>query len=534
MSDFYELLCQATGKDASAWVQMAPRIDPKRLANASKWAQFGQEQPTLFIDDTVFGSGKSGVLLTSHALYFDTPKTRIELSEILEPPTFPEGVAAGGSLRTRGVEVKLPSLLDKDAAEVFKRVLLAIVAFNRGTSGVVILPVQGPVGSLAMQLLKHEHVNLAPDIPRKKMRNAAAAFPDWLDHAGGEQPLAYLDETTFGTGSEGLLLTDRRLLAYTREGTKLVSIPFGAITGASSAKTLLGRKLKIEAAQYSAEIPLIVCGGAVETLVHFFRGMQQISPNQRWAPPISHATAQDPSGAFGLLQTLGASDARIPILLRFVGEVTRQGAMDPAMGADLVTRIHLLHRTLAYGRGMAQGFRTSPLHSADFHYMLSTVFGDPISVVPSQQPPDPYRGTPGAVHHTLDFALGRRPNIAGVATAVVGLALLAVVGVGFLATPKNPITGVRVVTTDLANSTGFVPLGVQGTRVGPLAELAPDVLERLLDALDNVEALITFYRVVFGWRLPPQQLLQWGAEVPARVGHVLGPTDLSAFDRASD
>ncbi len=151
-----------------------------------------------------------------------------------------------------------------------------------------------------------------------------------------------------------------------------------------------------------------------------------------------------------------------------------------------------------------------------------------------QPPPDPYRGTPGAVHHTLDFALGRRPNVAGVATAVVGLALLAVVGVGFLATPRTPIKGVRVVTTDLANSTGFAPLGVQGARVGPLAELAPDVLDQLLTALDNVEALITFYRAVFGWRLPAQQLLQWGAEVPARVAQALGPTDLSAFDRASD
>ncbi len=419
-------------------------------------------------------------------------------------------------------------------AELFKRVLLTIVAFNRGTSGVVILPIPGPIGSLALQALQHEDVYLAPDLPRKKMRNAAASFPDWLDHAGGEQPVAFLDESTFGKGDEGLLLTDRRLLAYAKEAAKLVSIPYGAIVGASNVNALLGRKLKIDAGHYSAEIPLIVRSRAVDPLVLFLRGLRQLPPNQRWAPPVNHATAQDPSGAFGLLQTLGAPDARIPILLRFVGEVTRQGAMDPAMGADLVTRIHLLHRTLAYGRGMAQGFRSSPLHSADFHYMLSTVFGDPTSSVPSQQPPDPYRGTPGAVHHTLDFALGRRPNVAGVATAVVGLALLAVVGVGFLATPRTPIKGVRVVTTDLANSTGFAPLGVQGARVGPLAELAPDVLDQLLTALDNVEALITFYRAVFGWRLPPQQLLQWGAEVPARVAQALGPTDLSAFDRASD
>lgn len=208
--------------------------------------------------------------------------------------------------------------------------------------------------------------------------------------------------------------------------------------------------------------------------------------------------------------------------------------MHPAMGADLVQRIHLLHRTIAYGRGMAQGFRLSPLHGADFHFMLGTVFGDPIGTVSSQQPPDPYRGTPGAMHHTLDFALDRRPNVAGLATAAVGVALLAVVGVGWLSSPKTRIQGVRVITTDLPTSTGFAPLGVLKGRVGPLADLAPEVLEKLLDALGDIEALFTFYRAVFGWELWPQQLFQSGAELPARVAQVLGPTDLSAFDRAGE
>ncbi len=102
MSNFYELLSQTIGEDPPPGVQMAPRIDPKRVANASKWAQFGQEQPTLFIDDTVFGSGKAGILLTSHALYFDTPKTRIALSEIVEPPSFPEGVKEGARCAREG------------------------------------------------------------------------------------------------------------------------------------------------------------------------------------------------------------------------------------------------------------------------------------------------------------------------------------------------------------------------------------------------------------------------------------------------
>ena len=534
MSDFYERLRRAIGTNPPKTVELTPNLDPKRRANASKWAPFGQEQPLLLIDNTLLGSAKAGILLTSHALYFDDPKTRIDLTEIINPPVFPEGLTNRGSLPTRTAEFQLPALLVEEEAELFKRVLLAIVSVNRGASEVSIPPVQGPIGALALQLLQHKDVHLAPDLPRRKIRNAAAAFADWLDHAGGEQPIAYLDETTLGKGDEGILLTDRRLLAHTSENAKHVMIPYGAITGVSSAKGLLNRKLRIDAAQYSAEIPLITCSDAVEPLVLFLRGLLQIPPNQRWVPQAGFATEQDPSGAFGLLQSLGAPDARIPILLRYVGEMTRREAMHPAMGADLVQRIHLLHRTIAYGRGMAQGFRLSPLHGADFHFMLGTVFGDPIGTVSSQQPPDPYRGTPGAMHHTLDFALDRRPNVAGLATAAVGVALLAVVGVGWLSSPKTRIQGVRVITTDLPTSTGFAPLGVLKGRVGPLADLAPEVLEKLLDALGDIEALFTFYRAVFGWELWPQQLFQSGAELPARVAQVLGPTDLSAFDRAGE
>jgi hypothetical protein len=534
MSDFYERLRHAIGTNAPEGVQLAPALSPKRMAAASHWAPFGQEQPLLLIDNSVFGSGKAGILVTSHALYFDTPKTRIDLADIVEPPVFPEGVTEQGSLRTRRGELPLPLVLVKNEAEIFKRVLLAIVSFNRGTSGVALPPVEGPIGALALQLLQHEVIHLAPDLPRKKLRNAAATFAEWLDHANGEQPIAYLDETTFGKGNEGILLTDRRLLAHTSEGGKHVMIPYGAITGVNSAKGLLATKLRIDAAQYSAEIPLITCADAVEPLVHFLRGLLQLPPAQRWAPAPTYATAQDPSGAFALLQALGAPDVRIPIMLRFVGEMTRRGAMPPAVGADLVSRIHLLHRTMAYGRGMTQGFRTSSLQGADFHFMLGTVFGDPISMESSQQPPNPYAGTPGAIHHTLGFALDRRPNVGAVATAVVGLALLAVVGVGWLSKPKTALQGVRVITTDLPASTGFATFGVVGPRVAPLADLAPAVLDQILDALDDIEALITLYRAVLGWGPSPQQLFPLGAELPARVSQVLGPTDLGAFDHATE
>ncbi|MBL8715050.1 MAG: hypothetical protein JNL79_03595 [Myxococcales bacterium] len=528
MREFLERLREAVGVDPPSGVQLAPGIDPKRLTNAARWASFGQEQPVLFIDNTVFGSGKAGVLLTSQALYYDDPKTRVALGEILEPPVFPEGVKQQGSLRTSRGEVKLPFILGD--AEILRRVLLAIVSINRGTASPATPPLTGPIGELAQQFLRHDQVNLAPDLPRKKLRAAAASFTEWLDHATGERPIAFLDETALGKGDEGVLLTDRRLLAYTEASGKHVMIPYSAITGVSVKKGFMETKLEVSAAQFSAPIPLITCADAVEPLTLFLRGLLRLPPEQRWEPPVSHATAEDPSGAFGLLQALGAPDVRIPILLRFVGEMTRQGAMPPAVGADFVARIHMLHQTQAFGRGMVHGTRISPLHGPDFHYMLSTVFGDPTHVAATQGPPEAQRGSSG-VTHTLDFALTRRPNAvgAGVSTAV-GLAALALIGVGWVSTPKRNIQGVRVVATDLPCSTGFSALGMLSGRFGPLATMEPTVLGWLLDALDDLEAIFTFYRAAFGWQIAPAHLLQWGGELPGRVAQLLGPTDLSAFD----
>ncbi len=531
MSDFFERLRAAVGKNPPSGVQLAPNLEPKRMANAAKWAPFGQEQPLLLVDNTLFGSGKAGVLVTSHALYFDDPKTRIDLAEVVHPPVFPEGVTNQGRLRTARGEVLLPVILGDDESEIVRQVLLAVVSINRGTTSGVIPSLEGPIGALAAQFLEHKDVNLAPNLPREKLRSAAATFTDWLDHASGERALAFLDETALGKGDEGVLLTDRRLLAYTEASAKHVMIPYGAMTNVTASKGFLEKKLQISAEHFSGEVPLITCADAIEPLALFLRGLLQLPPDQRWTPPIAYGSAHDPSGAFGLLETLGAPDVRIPLMLRYVGELSRQGAMPPAMGADLVARIHMLHRTLTFGRGMARGFRQSPLHGADFHFMLSTVFGEPIRVTSNPVPPDPYQGTPAQVHHSLDFALGSRSNVAGAAASTaVGLALLAVVGVGWVSTPKRNLESVRVVITDLPSSTGFAALGVLGGRIAPLAEVDPKVLGFLLGALDDLEALITFYRAVFGWELAPNQLFQYGAELRARVAHVLGPTDLSTFD----
>ncbi len=77
MTDLVEHLRAAIGARAPDGVHVAANLDPKRLANAAKWASFGAETPLLLVDDSVWSSGKAGALITSHALYCGEPRVRI-------------------------------------------------------------------------------------------------------------------------------------------------------------------------------------------------------------------------------------------------------------------------------------------------------------------------------------------------------------------------------------------------------------------------------------------------------------------------
>ncbi len=516
--DLLERLRAAIGGSLPDGVHLAP-IDPKKLANAQKWASFGGEAPLLLLDNTVWGSGKAGVLVTSHALYADEPRARVELGWLRHPPAYPDGPSGDVVLSTPRGDVKLRAMLGDDAQAALSRVLATIVALNNGQSTPTsAAPVEGPIGELAMRHLVHRDVLLAPAIPAKKLQRAAADFADWIDHASGERPVAYRDETALGKGVEGLLLTDRRLLA--RVGERDWQVPYGAITGAGGAKSgVFEKKLTVDAGPHGAQIPLITCSDAIEPVALFLRGVAQLPYDRRWAPPPSFANEADPTGAAGLASSIVAADPRVLLMLRFVHAAVAAQWMPVAVGQDFLARIEIVRRTLAFGRGAQQGFRISPLHGPDFAFVLSGVFGDPIGA---------WSDAGGT---TMDFAVGRRSGVgAAAASTAVGLALFATVGFGWVSTPKRSIQGVRVIVRDLGRGTGFAAYGALGGTMAPLAKIEPEALDWILDALDRLEAWTLFVRVVFGWEAPPASVLGVdGAALEHRVRSLLGPVDLSCF-----
>jgi hypothetical protein len=182
-----------------------------------------------------------------------------------------------------------------------------------------------------------------------------------------------------------------------------------------------------------------------------------------------------------------------------------------------------MHQTLAYGRGAQQGWRISPLHGQDLSFLLHGVFGDPIGV------------TGDATTRVLDFAVGRTGSAVGAAaSSAVGLAMLAVVGVGWVSTPNKTIQGVRIALRDLGRGTGFVAQGARGGALVPLEQVEPAVLGWVLDALDDLEALTLLERAVFGWHVSPAELFAVDPNALAyHVQALVGPVDLAPFRASS-
>lgn len=518
MTDLLEHLRAALGPKPTDGVHVAPALDPKKLANAAKWAPFGAETPLVLIDDSIFGGGKAGALITSHALYCDEPRVRLELGWLRYPPSWPEGPEGAPRVHTPHGEVKLRQMTLAEVQAAWSRLLTRIVNLNTGmvTGPATSAPIEGPLGELALAHLVHGDILLAPAIPQKKLHAAAASFADWLDYVHGERLLAYLDETTLGGGDEGIAVTDRRLIA--RIGDKHLNVPYGALVGADLSRGLLENKLGLAAGAYSGQVPLITLKDAGEPLVRFLRAVMALPPDQRWAPAPTWANANDPSGAATLAANLVAPDPRVPLMLQYVHAAHARGAMGVEMAQDLVERVYIVHQTMAYGRGSQQGWRISPLHGEDLAFLLQGVFGEPLAV------------TGDAATRLLDFAIGRRANVGAAATAAVGLAMLAVVGVGWVSAPKKAIQGVRMTLRDLGRGTGFSAQGVLSGALYPLHQVDAGTLGWVLDALDDLEALTIFERAVFGWQAPAHDLFSVAPTVLAEhVQAMLGPVDMQPF-----
>jgi hypothetical protein len=480
--------------DTLAGLAIAPRIPLKKLQGALTYAPHAQaEQPLALIDDTVLGSGKSGMLLTDRAAYFSDSRARVPVEAIVQAPSFPQGMTQQGALYTSLGTLALPKLLDESTLAM-NRVLRAVAFFNRGADRLsyALQPVLGPVGELAAQVLEHEHIPLVPMVPAKAVHAASNTLGAWLDADGGEELLAFFDETGSGAGDRFLALTDRRVLS--RVGDPF-EVPYGAILDASFKSGMLTHTISIQTAQGTRKHETIANTEAARKVTDFLQHLRAIPPEQRRAWPGPAPTEDDPAGALAALRSLPQPDVRVAALLELVYASVTRGAMPVDAGRDMTLRVLRLQRTLRGGHGTTQGYSRTALNAGDFESVLSTVFGPPAA----QRMIDASTGM-------LEYDMRRAGSAAGtIASNVIGLTLLAVVGVGWMSSGSGGTQTVFVRLTDAPGGAAFMltdvsqkPLGLDNAKLSG----------GLLDAVTQLSAVMLLRRTLLGWNVPSRTLVQ--------------------------
>ncbi len=504
--------------DPSSGLAISPDIPPKKLQGVLTYAQPTQgEVPLLIVDSSVMLSGKAGMLLTDRAAYFDNPRARVPIEAIVYPPVAAQGAGKAATLPTAMGPIPLPDMLE-DYAVAMLRALRAVAFFNRGASRFPYgqLPFAGPVGELAAQTLVAPELPAAPRIPARQIHVASNLAHAWLDHDAGEELLCLLDETASSDGTRFIALTDRRVIALVDAP---VDIPYAAITGFTFKPGMLSHSLAFSAGPAAVRFETIAREPAARAVADFLTRLGSLAPEHRAAWPAPPPTADDPSGAAAAMQSLSWPDARVATILELVHATVARGTMTADVGRDLVTRALRLQRTLRGGHGRTGPMQRSPLGAADLELTLSTLFGAPV-----------WAGHDGA-SRVVDFELGHTKggaNVGALASTMVGLTLLAVVGFGWISTGSGARTlRLRARIWEGPGGAGFTLQDAQGA---PLARDAPKVAGGLLETLAEASAQTLLRRALSGWEVHPETLQREPvASVEQRARALVPYVDVAPF-----
>lgn len=507
------------GVESSAGLSITPDISPKKLQGVLTFAQpaYG-ETPLLLVDSSVLASGKAGMLVTDRAVYFDNPRARVPLEAIVYAPTSPSvrSGPSGGTLTTTMGVVTLPGMVESSAVAM-RRALRAIAFYNRGASRFDFghTPVIGPVGEAAAHVLRHERLHVAPCIPARALHAASNLAYAWPDHDAGEELVAFLDETVAEDGSRFIALTDRRIIAH---GDNPVDVPYASLTEASLKTGMLTNDLVLGTASRRVTVNTIAPAAVAQLVASFLSHVGALPPAHRQAWPGPPADADDPSGAVAALRSLPWPDLRVAALLELVHAAVARDVMPVDIARDLVVRAMRLQRTLRGGHGRSGDVQRSPLGAADLEHALSQVVGAPVQ-----------QGMHNGAR-TLVYMLGGGSSSAAgtLASNVVGLTLLAVVGVGWMTTGSgSSTTSATLRVWEAPGGAGFALLSDQGR---PLADAAPKLAGGVLEALAELSAPLLLRRALYGWNLPSHALvMEPDAAIEARARALVPHIDLGPF-----
>jgi hypothetical protein len=360
-------------------------------------------------------------------------------------------------------------------------------------------PDNSVVASLAARHLQHNLIALPPNLQLSHVERAIAASGVGLDHTIGERAWAFGDSV----GQEDLkaffLLTDRRLTGrqhimsvtstrrsqFHAELTDIVQVKWMSKT--------LRSDLQIQTRDKWIDATIIKF---TPQLGRFLDDLLRVPPEHR-VPPPQPLLSQSPDDPAGLASAMGRiSHPQRAALLQIINRKV-QGGLAEQQAADLAARVVLLDRALLWGRGMREGWWLSPLCAADLSQSFLRIFGQPSGYWPQ-----------GSLS-TFDFDLRADRGVGkAVTSTVVGLAALGLFGVGWVSTPgSKPVTHLRITMCDTPYSSSFSILGSNdGSRMQPLPDLAPNLLQRILTILSENEVQLMFGRCVYGWEEPPETL----------------------------
>ncbi|MEZ4392693.1 MAG: hypothetical protein R3A48_16510 [Polyangiales bacterium] len=503
------------GARPMAGLSLAPDIPAKKLQGAQTFAAVTPgEQPVALVDTSVMQSGKSGMLFTDRAVYLDSPRARVPLEAITHPPV---GASAQhvAHLPTAMGAITLPTSVPDESLAAMLALLRAVAFANRGASrfGQGHAPVPGIIGELAATTLRGPSVQAAPAIVRGAAHAASNLAHAWLDHDRGEELVCLLDDTASLDGTRGVAFTDRRLIAF---GAQPLDLPYGAITGVSIRKGMLTNTFQLSTTSGAASFECLAEDAITQPIHAFLHGLGSIAPEQRHAGYALTRTADDPSAVADAMRALPQPDPRAATILEVVHASVAQGAVSADDGFDLTQRAVRLQRCLRGGHGRSGVMQRSPLAAADLCVAFSQLLGAPVH--------QGYEAN-GVV---LDYDLGRSGSVAGtVASNVVGIALLAVVGVGWVSAGSGAPKRVRVRVWEGPGGAGFTLHDPSGL---PLAKNDAKLAGALLGGLADLSATVLLRRAVTGWGPPLEALLaEPPAALEARVRALAPLADVALF-----
>ena len=481
------------GAVAPVEVCFAPDISPKQIAGTLSWASVTPgEQPVALVDSTVLQSGRAGVLVTTAAVYVDSPRVRFALGEVRYEPALPRGRAESATLQTAQGGLMLPRMPTPETNLAMVRMLSALAQWVRGAWRLPLGAggVPGPIGAIAAQCLRHPSLAIPPSIPSARLLAAAASLPRWIEPDGDEEVVAFVDETLSGDGTTASVLTDRRLLSNTASG--LADVPYASLAAVEVVHGIVGSAVRLGSIHGIVDWKISAPKEAALAVGAFLHNVATLPPELRRAQPPNRPGADDPTGARTLQAWLPFPDPRVSLLLKAVHAGHAAGEIAPDAAMDLVMRARLLHRAIRAGHARHGEAWVSPLAAPDLDHVVRTLFGRPLR-----------EGQMGW-GYAMEFELGARGSAAGtIASAAVGLALLAVVGVGWVTTG-----GTR--TQRFTVRVGAAPSGsffsFTGTSGAPLAADQPKLYAALAAALVDASAEVLLRRVIFGWNASPADL----------------------------